>query len=157
MKLILFDCDNTLWKIPYEENDEFMSSLESVDNFDFELHTPVVDQYFKAKSRGYIIGCLTNRHINVQKSIIEKLKKYDIIFDYLLFRRENRSKAERLKTLLKIIKDKENITEVHFWDDKIKHIEDVKTLGEIFTDITFYLHLVPQTKEMEKFVRKNEN
>ena len=38
MNLIIFDCDDTLWKIPYDEDGSFMDKPESLNyNFKYKL------------------------------------------------------------------------------------------------------------------------
>lgn len=154
MKLLLFDCDNTLWKIPYKENDEYMSTPNSIINHNFELITEVVEEYFKHKDKNTKFGVLTNRHINTEKVILTKLATHNLTFDYSLFRNKDRSKGNRLTTLLNKLED---ITEVHFWDDKERHLDDCRKVECIFPHINFNFHLVESTEDMLDKIVENQN
>jgi len=99
MNLIVFDCDDTLWKLPYKEEDDYMSLSESL-NYEFEYKDDVIRILNdKRKDCENKLVILTNRYECVQTEILEKLKKdKNIEFDYVLFRKDDRDKSNRLKT-----------------------------------------------------------
>jgi hypothetical protein len=155
MKLLLFDCDNTLWKIPYKENDEYMSNPKSILGHDFELVEAVINEYFNHKDENCKYGILTNRHINTEQVILTKLATHNLTFDYSLFRNEDRSKGNRL---VKLLKELNGVTEVHFWDDKERHLNECKAKVEgLFPHINFNFHLVESTEDMLDKIVENQN
>jgi len=139
MNLIIFDCDNTLWNLPYEEDGNFMDSVESL-NYDFKYKQEIVDIYNNRKkdsNNKFVI--LTNRINSLEDLLLEKLRNQNITFDYKLFRRLDRDKSHRLKTLLKSLS---NVEEIEFYDDKGKHTKSINKLKFRFPNIKFKIHLV---------------
>ena len=133
MNLIIFDCDDTLWELPYPEDDAFMNNIKSL-NFDFKYKQEVVDIYNDRKNNPnnkFVI--LTNRTDYVRDQLIDKLKKdQGIEFDYELFRCFNRNKSHRLRMLLKKLT---GVKEIEFYDDKEKHRKSIKELQIKFPNI----------------------
>lgn len=142
MNLIVFDCDETLWKLPYDEENSYMESPKSLE-VDVEYNDDIINIYNeKSKNSENKFVILTNRTTKVKNNVIEKLKNdKDIIFDYNLFRVKDRDKSKRLRTLLKKLKD---VDYVEFYDDKEKHINSVKTLINEFKNIEFKLYNVSE-------------
>ena len=80
----------------------------------------------------------------VQEEVVSLLKKRGITFDEHMFiegREGNRSKGDRLKTLLKKYPETKKVS---FWDDKQKHIDDMHKKSKDFNDINFNFNLVKQ-------------
>jgi len=140
MNLIIFDCDDTIWELPYKENDKFMDLPESL-NFDFKYNQKIVDIYNeKRNDSNNKLVILTNRIDTLKTKLLNKLKEeQNIIFDYQLFRSLDRDKSHRLKDLLKTLI---NINEVEFYDDKEKHIKSVNKLISKFSEIKFKIYKV---------------
>jgi len=139
MNLIIFDCDATLWNLPYEENGSFMDLPESLD-YNFKYKQEIVDIYNnKKKDLNNKFVILTNRINSLEDLLLEKLKNQNITFDYPLFRIVDRDKSHRLKDLLKSLT---NIEEIEFYDDKEKHIKSINKLKLRFPNIKFNVHLV---------------
>jgi len=139
MNLIIFDCDNTLWQIPYEEDGSFMDKPESL-NFNFKYKREIVDIYKnRRKDSNNKSVILTNRIDSLESLLLEKLKKQDITFDYTLFRTVDRDKSHRLKDLLKSLPD---VEEIEYYDDKEKHTKSINKLKLRFPNIKFKVNLV---------------
>ena len=139
MNLIVFDCDDTLWNLPYEENGSFMDLPESL-NYNFKYKQHIVDIYnHRKKDSNNKTVILTNRINSLEELLLEKLKKQNITFDYKLFRRLDRDKSHRLKDLLKSLP---NVEEIEFYDDKEKHIKSIDKLKLRFPNIKFKVNLV---------------
>ena len=85
---------------------------------------------------------LTNRTHKLKKEIIFLLKEKGITFDYHLFRKNDRSKANRLSDFIDNFEHSDKIKEVSFWDDKDKHIDDVSKLTKNYKSIKFQLNKV---------------
>ncbi len=126
MNLIIFDCDDTFWELPYDENDKYMKLPESL-KYNFKYRQEIVDIYNERRkdpNNKFVI--LTNRTEKVQKIVLEKLKKeQDVEFDYYLFRNKDRNKSHRLKELLLSLK---GVKLVEFYDDKQRHVDSVSKL-----------------------------
>jgi hypothetical protein len=134
MNLIVFDCDNTIWKTPYEEDNDFMKLNKSIDEFNFEYINDTLNYYYnKSKEKDNKMVILTNRSEIVKDSILDKLKKdKGIKFDYCLFRIKDRSKSKRLSNL---IDNLDNVRYIEFYDDKNKHLEDINSLKNKYPGI----------------------
>ena len=136
-----WDFDSTLVKHNYpfdagQEEDEYMDSPASLE-MDFELKEEIYKEYKNAEGTKRIL--LTNRSIKVKDEVINLLEELGVTFDDHLFRDKDRSKGNRLNDYLQ-----ENKTpkEIHFWDDKDKHIMDMFRVSKIYKDITFHLNKV---------------
>ena len=134
MNLIVFDCDNTLWNLPYNEDDTFMETPESITEYDFKYKQNVIDIYNeKRKDTNNKFAILTNRKTNIENVILERLyKDKGLKFDYILFRENDRDKSKRLNTIIT-----DNVEYIEFYDDKDKHINCIKTLIPKYLDIKF--------------------
>lgn len=75
MKLIVFDCDDTIWKLPYEEDDKYMELPDSIINHKFEYNEKIIKIYKKYKNdKNVKFALLTNRTYKLKNVILEKLK-----------------------------------------------------------------------------------
>jgi predicted phosphatase len=144
MNLIVFDCDNTLWDTPYEENDELMSSNKSIIDYTFHYKKDIVSIYNEAKKdTNNLIVLLTNRYYKVHDELVYRLfQDKNIFFDYKLFRDKNRDKGERLMQLIEQLSFDTDIKKIVYYDDKKKHIDSIKKLINKYDDIEFVVNLV---------------
>ena len=128
MKLALFDFDNTLVKTPYEDG-PYLDQKESLDStkWKFKFNQDTLQHYFNQLSGNSVVTVLlTNRIDSVKKYVDSILKTKEIDFDEKLFikgKEGNRSKGKRVENLLKKYPE---TTEIEYWEDKDKHIEDVE-------------------------------
>lgn len=134
MNLIVFDCDGTLWDLPYEEEDNYMKLSDSINKHYLKYKDNVLDIYYeKIKNPKNIMVILSNRTTDIEKLILSKLNKdKKIVFDYSLFRTDDRDKSNRLKNLINSL---DNIKNVEFYDDKYKHRKSIKDLKQYFKTI----------------------
>lgn len=126
MRIYLFDFDNTIVNLPYEETIDYLDQKESLNpNLNF---TPIV----KTKN-DYIKYCnydpdglfllLSNRIMKVKKPLMTLLNKFGYNFeDYYLINSEDRNKGNRVKKILNKYPD---CTHIKYWEDKDKHIDSV--------------------------------
>jgi len=149
--LYLFDFDNTFVKQPEiykwnplsdEEDNEYMESTKSLE-YDFEINEHIMEEFKRVENcKESLRIILTNRTIKLRNEILTILENKGINFDATLFRIKDRSKGNRLNCFLNIISQSNKIENVHFWDDKIKHIHDVNRISENYPNINFQLNLV---------------
>jgi|TARA_B100000700_G_C15052424_1_gene860981 hypothetical protein len=126
MTIYLFDFDNTILKIPYQESIEYMDKSESLNSdLEFEVIQDTKRDYEKAlKDKSGHLFILSNRVLEVKNSLKNLLKEYGYKFeDYYLIENGDRNKGNRLK---KILKKYPNCTRVKYWEDKDKHINSLK-------------------------------
>lgn len=141
MKLIIFDCDDTIWKIPYKENDYYMDLPESITKHNFEYNTDILNIYNSNKDKNTKFVILTNRTILIKNVLLSKLKdEQNLVFDYELFRNNDRNKAHRLEKLLSLLRNE--VKEVEFYDDKQKHINSIEKIKKIYPTIKIKTHKV---------------
>lgn len=145
MEISIFDFDNTLVDTPYPESIEYMDQAESLDENKWTFKSKKeINKIYEELPDSNLKVLLTNRIDVVQKEVISLLKKRDITFDEHMFiegREGNRSKGDRLKTLLKKYPETKKVS---FWDDKQKHIDDMLEKSKEFNDINFNFNLVKQ-------------
>lgn len=146
MNLKIFDFDSTLVKQPEEynwehdqEDKDFMDSTESL-KVNFKINEKVLEKY-KEKDRNTKYILLTNRSEKIKKEVLDILKKWNIDFDFHLFRKNDRSKGNRLINLLKKF-DNNNINSIEYYEDKEKHLKDIYRVSKIFDQIDFRLNRV---------------
>ena len=149
--IYLFDFDNTLVEQPDiykwnpmadEEDNEYMESTKSLE-YDFVLKKEIKKHFTKATNCDEsLVVILTNRTIKLRNEILDILSDHGIDFDASLFRIGDRSKGNRLDCFLRTIEGFHSVENVHFWDDKTKHIEDVERITDNHPHINFQLNLV---------------
>ena len=105
MTLYLFDFDNTIVELPYQESIHYMDTDESLD-----------------PSLGFKIIKRTKKdYQNALEKTLELLGyKFD---DYYLIDGEDRNKGNRLK---QILKKYPNCKKIKYWEDKDKHIHSIQ-------------------------------
>jgi FMN phosphatase YigB (HAD superfamily) len=123
MIISAFDCDNTLLDLPYPAIDKYADYPDSITDYDLPLIKETHTAYLKAQEENHLIILLTNRCEAVKEELLEKLASYGLIFDIYSFRDHDRSKGNRL---LEIAKKFPKIQQIYFYDDKRKHLKDVK-------------------------------
>ena len=135
-KIAAFDFDNTLCPCPYEEDIDYMDKIESLKCHNFELNIEVVNRYLFEKENGSTLVLLTNRHMCLEDYLLNKLSEKGITFDIVLMLDIDRNKGTRLDPYI------ENYDIIEFWDDKDKHLDSVRELGNKYKDKKFILNLV---------------
>lgn len=136
MRLVVFDCDNTVWNLPYPEEDSYMKTVESILDHHFVYKEEILEDYFRyRKNPNNKFVILTNRLKSLENVIVSKLEKEkNLYFDYKLFMLDNndRDKGIRLKGLVEELK---GVKEIIFYDDKDKHLYSIYLLKSIFPEI----------------------
>ena len=126
MNIYLFDFDNTIVKLPYEETIQYLDQNESLDpSLNFKLIEKTKQDYLETLNYDpdglFII--LSNRISEVKKPLTSLLSKLGYLFeDYYLISDGDRSKGNRVR---QIIEKYPKCTSIKFWEDKDKHIESV--------------------------------
>ena len=126
MNIYLFDFDNTIVKLPYEETTQYLDQNESLDpSLNFKLIEKTKQDYLETLNYDpdglFII--LSNRISEVKKPLTSLLSKLGYLFeDYYLISDGDRSKGNRVR---QIIEKYPKCTSIKFWEDKDKHIESV--------------------------------
>ena len=126
MNIYLFDFDNTIVNLPYEETIEFLDQKESLDptlNFGAIIKTKKDYIKYSNYDPDGLFLLLSNRRMEVKESLITLLNKFSYTFeDYYLINNEDRNKGNRVK---KILKKYPGCTSIKYWEDKDKHIDSV--------------------------------
>jgi len=145
MKLALFDFDNTLFKTPYDENFSYMDKPESLSirKWTFEPLLETINSFKNCKNeKDTRVILLTNRIDSLYSELKDLLEMYGLFFDdfYMVEGEDgDRSKGRRVKSM---IKKYVNIDSIHYWEDKDKHIDDVKSTMEYFPEIELKINKV---------------
>ena len=145
MKLALFDFDNTLFKTPYDENFSYMDKPESLSirKWNFEPILETINSFKNCKNeKDTRVILLTNRIDSLYSELKDLLEMYGLFFDdfYMVEGEDgDRSKGRRVKSM---IKKYVNIDSIHYWEDKGKHIDDVKSTMEYFPEIELKINKV---------------
>jgi hypothetical protein len=145
MKLALFDFDNTLFKTPYDENFSYMDKPESLSirKWNFEPLLETINSFKNCKNeKDTRVILLTNRIDSLYSELKDLLEMYGLFFDdfYMVEGEDgDRSKGRRVKSM---IKKYVNIDSIHYWEDKDKHIDDVKSTMEHFPEIELKINKV---------------
>lgn len=145
MKLALFDFDNTLFKTPYDENFSYMDKPESLSirKWNFEPLLETINSFKNCKNeKDTRVILLTNRIDSLYSELKDLLEMYGLFFDdfYMVEGEDgDKSKGRRVKSM---IKKYVNIDSIHYWEDKDKHINDVKSTMEYFPEIELKINKV---------------
>ena len=136
MTIYLFDFDDTIVKLPYEDSLTYMMKKESLSlSFNFKLIKRTKDGYQSAvqKNDGPIF-LLSNRVKELEETLKNTLNAFGYVFDdYYLIDSEDRSKGNRLR---KILDKYPGCTSIKYWEDKDKHIESVTETLDDYPHIT---------------------
>jgi hypothetical protein len=126
MNIYLFDFDNTIVELPYEETIQYLDQEESLDpKLSFKLIKKTKQDYLKAMDYDPdgLFLILSNRIVDVKDSLCKLLTKLGYNFeDYYLIDGDDRDKGNRVR---KILDKYRNCKSVKFWEDKDKHINSV--------------------------------
>jgi len=145
MKLSFFDFDETLFKLPYNENTSYMDNPYSLSplKWSFEAKQNIVDQYrIESNKKGVKVILLSNRTTNVIDSLKEFLNSQDMKFDYYLLIKGSNGDRLKSKRMEKLIKKYPNTTNIEYWEDKDKHILDVKSMIQKYPNIDIKINKV---------------
>ena len=132
MNIYLFDFDNTIVTLPYDETIQYLDQEESLNpKLNFKLIEKTKQDYLKALDYDPdgLFLILSNRISSVKKPLIGLLKTLGYAFeDYYLISDGDRSKGNRVR---KILDKYPNCKSIKFWEDKDKHIYSVtKTMKD---------------------------
>ena len=137
MNIYLFDFDNTIVTLPYQETIEYLDQKESLDpELNFKLIEKTKQDYLKALDYDPdgLFLILSNRIVEVKDSLRKLLTKLGYNFeDYYLIDGDDRDKGNRVK---KIIEKYPSCTSIKFWEDKDKHIDSVTETMKDYPNVT---------------------
>ena len=126
MNIYLFDFDNTIVELPYEETIEYLDNDESLNpELNFKPIKKTKEDYLKAidYDPDGLFLILSNRVNGVKNSLNNILNNLGYNFeDYYLIDNGDRNKGNRVR---KILDKYKNCKSVKFWEDKDKHINSV--------------------------------
>lgn len=144
MKLALFDFDNTLFETPYEEDPNYMDKPESLflRKWNFKPILETIKRFKECKKeKNTKVILLTNRMNAVHLELKKLLEGYGLMFDeykMIIGVDGDRSKGKRVKELIL----NNNVGSIEYWEDKDKHIEDVKNVMDFFPEIELKINKV---------------
>tara|TARA_R100000900_G_scaffold119503_1_gene94185 strand:- start:70 stop:510 length:441 start_codon:yes stop_codon:yes gene_type:complete len=144
MKLALFDFDNTLFKTPYDEDPDYMDKPESLSirKWEFEPILETIKKFKECKKEKTTkVILLTNRIDSVHPQLKSLLEEYGLVFDdykMIVGVDGDRSKGKRVKDLIL----SNCVGSIEYWEDKDKHIEDVKNTMDFFPEIELKINKV---------------
>ena len=136
MNIYLFDFDNTIVNLPYEETIEYLDQDESLNpKLNFKLIKKTKQDYLKALDYDPdgLFLILSNRISEVRGSLNNILSKLGYDFeDYYLIDNGDRNKGNRVR---KILSKYPNCTSIKYWEDKDKHITSVTEAMKDYPEI----------------------
>ena len=144
MKLALFDFDNTLFKTPYDEDPDYMDKPASlsIHKWKFEPILETIKKFKECKKeKNTKVILLTNRIDSVHPQLKTLLEEYGLVFDdykMIIGVDGDRSKGKRVKDLIL----SNCVGSIEYWEDKDKHIEDVKNTMDFFPEIELKINKV---------------
>ena len=147
MNIYLFDFDNTIVKLPYQETIEYLDQKESLDpELNFKLIERTKQDYLKALDYDPdgLFLILSNRIVEVRDSLHKLLTKLGYNFeDYYLIDGDDRDKGNRVR---KILDKYEGCKSVKFWEDKDKHINSVTEAMKDYPEVELEIIKTDLTK-----------
>ena len=136
MNIYLFDFDNTIVNLPYEETIEYLDQDDSLNpKLNFKLIKKTKQDYLKALDYDPdgLFLILSNRIFEVRGSLNNILSKLGYDFeDYYLIDNGDRNKGNRVR---KILNKYPNCTSIKYWEDKDKHITSVTETMKDYPEI----------------------
>jgi hypothetical protein len=136
MNIYLFDFDNTIVELPYEETIEYLDQDNSLNpKLNFKLIKKTKQDYLKALDYDPdgLFLILSNRISEVRGSLNNILSKLGYDFeDYYLIDNGDRNKGNRVR---KILSKYPNCTSIKYWEDKDKHITSVTETMKDYPEI----------------------
>ena len=118
MNIYLFDFDNTIVKLPYEETIQYLDQNESLDpSLNFKLIEKTKQDYLETLNYDpdglFII--LSNRISEVKKPLTSLLSKLGYLFeDYYLISDGDRSKGNRVRQIIEKYPKCTSIKSTHY-------------------------------------------
>ena len=144
MKLALFDFDNTLFKTPYDEDPSYMDKPASLSirKWKFEPILETIKKFKECKKeKNTKVILLTNRIDGVYLQLKTLLEEHGLVFDdykMIIGVDGDRSKGKRVKDLILT----NSVDSIEYWEDKDKHINDVKNTMDFFPEIELKINKV---------------
>ena len=136
MRIYLFDFDNTIVNLPYQETIKYLDQEESLNpNLNFTAIVKTKKDYIKYcnDDPDGLFLLLSNRIMGVKEALITLLNKFGYNFeDYYLINSEDRNKGNRVK---KILEKYPGCTHIKYWEDKDKHINSVTETMKNYPEI----------------------
>ena len=136
MNIYLFDFDNTIVELPYQETIKYLDQDDSLDpKLNFKLIPQTRNNYLKALDYDPdgLFLILSNRNAVVKESLISLLNKFGYDFEgYYLIDSDDRNKGNRV---IKILEKYPNCTSIKYWEDKDKHIKSVTETMKDYPEI----------------------
>ena len=147
MNIYLFDFDNTIVNLPYEETIDYLDQEDSLNpNLNFTEINETKNDYkeiSKYDPDGLFL-LLSNRISKVKEPLKALLTKLDYNFeDYYLIEGEDRNKGKRVK---KILEKYPNCKSITYWEDKDKHINSVKETMKDYPNIKLKINKTSLSK-----------
>ena len=147
MNIYLFDFDNTIVELPYEETIEYLDQDDSLDpKLNFKLIKKTKQDYLKSLDYDPdgLFLILSNRISEVRGSLNNILSKLGYDFeDYYLIDNGDRNKGNRVR---KILDKYKNCKSVKFWEDKDKHINSVTEAMKDYPEVELEIIKTDLTK-----------
>ena len=147
MNIYLFDFDNTIVNLPYEETIEYLDQDESLNpKLNFKLIKKTKQDYLKSLDYDPdgLFLILSNRISEVRGSLNNILSKLGYDFeDYYLIDNGDRNKGNRLR---KILSKYPNCTSIKYWEDKDKHITSVTEVMKDYPEVKLEIIKTDLTK-----------
>ena len=136
MNIYLFDFDNTIVGLPYQETIEFLDQKESLDptlNFTAIVNTRKDYIKYSNYDPDGLFLLLSNRSVEVKEPLINLLSLFGYDFeDYYLINGNDRDKGNRVK---KILEKYPGCKSIQYWEDKDKHINSVTEAMKDYPEI----------------------
>jgi len=147
MNIYLFDFDNTIVELPYEETIEYLDNDDSLNpKLNFKLIDKTKQDYLKALDYDPdgLFLILSNRVDGVKNSLKNILNNLGYDFeDYYLIDNGDRNKGNRVR---KILDKYKNCKSIKFWEDKDKHINSVTEAMKDYPEVELEIIKTDLTK-----------
>ena len=147
MNIYLFDFDNTIVELPYEETIEYLDNDDSLNpELNFKPIKKTKEDYLKAidYDPDGLFLILSNRVNGVKNSLNNILNNLGYNFeDYYLIDNGDRNKGNRVR---KILDKYKNCKSVKFWEDKDKHINSVTEAMKDYPEVELEIIKTDLTK-----------
>jgi hypothetical protein len=147
MNIYLFDFDNTIVELPYEETIEYLDNDDSLNpELNFKPIKKTKEDYLKAidYDPDGLFLILSNRIVGVKNSLNNILNNLGYNFeDYYLIDNGDRNKGNRVR---KILDKYKNCKSVKFWEDKDKHINSVTEAMKDYPEVELEIIKTDLTK-----------
>jgi len=147
MNIYLFDFDNTIVNLPYEETINYLDQPESLNiKLNFTAIVKTRKDYIKYSNYDPdgLFLILSNRNVVVKESLINLLNNFDYNFEgYYLIDSDDRNKGNRVK---KILEKYPKCDSIKYWEDKDKHITSVTEVMKDYPEVKLEIIKTDLTK-----------